>query len=186
MSYRAWNIKNRILRMKNKNASGFISYASWSRGFSLVEIVIGSAIIATSLVAIIVIGGQSVVLSNRALHTYQASTLLEEGAESVRIVRDGAWSSISSLTAGTTYYPAFNSGTNTWTLSTTSSYGTVGIFTRTVTFATVNRDSTTKDIVSSGGTADSGTRLVTVSVSWPESGATVTKTLQFYVSDIFS
>lgn len=155
-------------------------------GFSLVEIIIGSAIISTSLIAIIVVGGRSVTMSNQAVHTYQASTLLEEGAEAVRLVRDGAWSSISGLTAGTTYYPKFNSSTNTWSLTTTSSDGVVGQFSRTVVLTAVNRDSTTKDIVSSGGSADAGTRLVTVTVTWTEGGTSVSKSLQFYISDIFS
>ena len=62
----------------------------------------------------------------------------------------------------------------------------IGIFKRKVTIANVNRDNTTKDIVNSGGTPDSGTKLITVTVSWPEGGVIVTKTLQFYISDIFS
>ncbi len=186
MNHKTWNMNHKTSKTKNKIVSSFMSRDSFERGFSLVEILVGSAIISTSLLAIIVVGGRSVVLSNRALHTYQASTLLEEGAESVRLVRDGAWSNISSLTAGTTYYPAFNSSTNTWTLSTTSSDGTVGQFTRSVVLSTVNRDSTTKDIVSSGGSSDTGTRLATVTVSWTESGVSVSKVLQFYISDIFS
>ena len=85
------------------------------------------------------------------------------------------------LTVGTNYYPTFSS--NTWTLSTTPN--TVDIFTRTVTIAPVNRDNTTKDI-SSTGTDDPGTKLVTITVSWPEGGVTVNRTLQFYIINIFS
>ena len=69
----------------------------------------------------------------------------------------------------------------------------MGIFTRTVVLADVNRDtsvdpntSTSKDIVSSGGALDSGTKLITVTVSWTEGGATITKNLKFYIIDIFS
>jgi len=50
----------------------------------------------------------------------------------------------------------------------------------------VNRDDTTKDIVTSGGTTDAGTRLVTVTVSWLEGATTVSKSIQFYIMDIFS
>jgi hypothetical protein len=65
---------------------------------------------------------------------------------------------------------------------------TVGIFTRTVSVASVSRDNITDDIAPSGGgaTNDDGTRLVTVDVSWVEGGATRNKTLSFYISDIFS
>src|SRR3989339_357200 len=52
--------------------------------------------------------------------------------------------------------------------------------------ARVNRDNATKDIVTSGGTSDAGTKLITVTVSWKEGGTTVTKTLQFYLTDVFS
>lgn len=159
----------------------FIS--SRQKGFSIVEVVIASAIISASLLAIIGISQQSLVASRRALNTYVASTLLEEGAESVRIVRDSAWTNISSLSPATTYYPLFSSGA--WSLTTTASDGVVGIFSRTVTVSAVNRDAS-DDIVSSGGTADAGTKLVTVTVSWNEGGTVASKTISFYVSDLFS
>ena len=73
--------------------------------------------------------------------------------------------------------------TTTWGLSTTLSK--VDSFLRTVTISNVNRDSTTGDIVSSGGALDTGTKLITVNVSWQESGETITKSLPFYISNIF-
>ncbi len=152
------------------------------RGFSLVEIIVASAIISLALLSVIVAAGRSLALSHRALDTYVAGTLLEEGAEAVRVVRDNAWTNISGLTAGTTYYPTFSGGT--WTLSTSAS--TVGIYTRTVVITAVSRDNTTQDIVSSGGTADTGTKKVTVTVSWNESGSSLSKTLQFYIANIFN
>jgi Tfp pilus assembly protein PilV len=158
--------------------------SSKNSGFMMVEIVVAAAIIVVSILAAMTVAQKSISVSRQAFHTTQAAFLLEEGAEAVRIVRDNAWSNISVLTAGTTYYPKFSSGT--WTLTTTSSDGIVGIFTRSITFASVNRDNTTKDIVSSGGTVDSGTKLATVTVSWSEGGTTVSKTLQFYIINIFS
>ena len=151
-------------------------------GYMMVEIMVAAAIITGSVLATMAVAQKSVYVSFQALHLSQAGFLLEEGAEAVRIVRDNAWSNISGLTIGTNYYPTFSGGT--WTLSTTSN--TVGIFTRIVTFTNVNRDNTTKDIVSSGGTVDNRTKLVAVTVSWMEGGATVTKTLQFYIIDVFS
>ncbi len=148
----------------------------------MVEVLVAAAIITASILAAMAVTQKAVFVSRQSFHATQAAFLLEEGAEAVRIARDNAWSNISSLTVGTNYYPTFSGGT--WTLSTSSS--TVGIFTRSVTIASVNRDNTTKDIISSGGTLDSGTKLVTVTVSWAEGGTTITKTLQFYIMDIFS
>ena len=147
----------------------------------MIEIIVAVSIITVSILAAMAVTQKSVYVSRQAYHATQAAFLLEEGAEAVRIIRDNAWSNISSLTVGTNYYPTWAGGT--WTLSQTAN--TVGIFTRTVTLASVNRDDTTKDIASAG-TNDPGTKLVTVTVSWIEGGTTINKTLQFYIIDIFS
>lgn len=147
----------------------------------MVEVLVAVSIIAVSVLSAMAVSQKAVQVSRQAFHTAQASFLLEEGAEAVRILRDNGWSNISALMAGTTYYPAFSGGT--WTLSATAN--TSGIFTRTITLSAVNRDGTTGDI-SASGAADAQARLVTVTVSWPEGGATVTKSLQFYIMDIFS
>ena len=139
------------------------------------------SIIVISIIAAMTVAQKSIYVSRQALHSTQAGFLLEEGAEAVRIFRDNAWANISGLTAGTSYYPTFAG--NTWSLSATSN--TVGIFTRIVTVSGVNRDNTTQDIASIG-TNDPGTKLITVTVSWPEGGTTISKTLQFYITDIFS
>ncbi len=149
----------------------------------VVEILIAVSIITVSVLATMFVAQKSIHVSRQAFHSAQAAFLLEEGAEAVRIVRDNAWSNVSGLVNGTTYYPTFSAGT--WTLSTTTS-NIVGIFNRSVTVDGVNRDNTTKDIVSSGGVSDTGTRLVTVTVSWQEGSTTVSKSLQFYIMDIFS
>ncbi len=151
------------------------------RGFMMVEVIIAASIIVVSVLALMTIAEKSVSIGGRLLHTTQSAFLLEEGAESVRILRDNAWSNISSLALGTTYYPTFSGGT--WTLATTPN--TVGIFTRTVVIGSVNRDNTTKDIVTSGGTLDPDIKLVTVTVSWSERGTVLTKTLSFYILNIF-
>lgn len=147
----------------------------------VVEILVAVSIITASILAAMAVSQKSVYVSRQAFHATQAAFLLEEGAEAVRILRDNAWANISGLTAGSNYYPTFSGGT--WTLSSTAN--TVGIFTRTVNMASVNRDDITKDI-SISGTNDPGTKLFTVTVSWAEGGITVIKTLQFYITDIFS
>lgn len=146
-----------------------------------VEILVAVSIITASVLAMMAVSQKSVFISRQSFHSAQAAFLLEEGVEAVRILRDDAWTNISSLTPSTDYYPTFSGGT--WVLSGTPN--TVGIFTRTVSISNVNRDDTSKDI-SEIGTEDVDTKLVTVTVSWPEGGAIVTKTLQFYIMNIFS
>ncbi len=121
-----------------------------------------------------------------------AGTVLEEAAEAVRTVRDSGWSAITGLSSSLSYYPTFCASTNTWALldtSTSPASGctgkTEGIFTRTITVASVSRDGS-DNITASGGSVDSGTRLVTVTVSWQERGTTMTKNLSFYIMNIFS
>ncbi len=148
----------------------------------MIEILVAVSIIAVFVLAAMNVAQKSIVVARQSLHTSQAKFLLEEGAEAARIVRDNAWANISALVVGTNYYPTYTGGT--WTLSATSN--TVGVFTRKVVLANVNRDDTSKDIVASGGTLDDGIKLVTVTVSWLEGSTTVSKTLQFYLADIFS
>lgn len=153
-----------------------------NKGFMTVEILVAVSIITVSILAAMAVAQKSVYVSRQAFHTAQAGFLLEEGAEAMRIIRDNNWTNISSLTVGADYYLVFSGGT--WILSAIPN--TVDIFTRAVSVSNVNRDDTTKDIVSSGGTLDDGTKLITVTVSWQEGGVTITKTLQFYIMDIFS
>ena len=138
------------------------------------------AIITVSILAAMAVAQKSLYVARQALHSTQAAFLLEEGAEAVRVLRDNGWSNISSLSPNTTYYPSFS---GTWTLSTTPV--SVGSFTRTVTVTNVNRDSSSQDIALTG-TDDPQTKLITVTVAWTEGGNTKTKTLSFYVLDIFS
>ncbi len=147
----------------------------------MVEVLVAVSIITLSILAAMEVTQKSVYVARESFHATQAGFLLEEGGEAVRIYRDNAWSNISALVNGTTYYPTYSAGT--WTLSTTPN--TIGIFTRTVTIASVNRDNTTKDI-SAVGTNDAGTKLITITVSWNEGATSVSKTLQFYITNIFS
>lgn len=105
---------------------------------------------------------KSVYVSRQAFHATQAAFLLEEGAENARIARDNIWSNVASINTSEQ----------------------IGIFTRTVVASSVNRDATTSDI-STGGTDDPDTKLVTTTVTWLEGGTTIIKTLQFYLMNIF-
>lgn len=152
-----------------------------SNGFSLVEVVIASAIIVTAFLAFSSVAARAVSASQSVLHKTQALYLLNEGSDAIKSIRDISWSTnIANLTNGTTYYLLFDGAK--WTLTTTSS--TIGKYTRTIVFSAVNRDGTTKDIVTSGGTLDAGIKNVTINISYTEGGTVINKTLYFYLSNI--
>lgn len=158
-----------------------------TKGFSLIEVLIACSVISIAIFSLMSASSKGIQLSNEALRQTQASFILEEGAEAVKSIRDAAWTNISSLTAGTNYYLTYNTGTNTWSLGTTPTGAIDSIFTRVIVISAVSRNGT-DDIVTSGGTYDdTGTKKVTVTVSWPASDETISsKTLSFYISDIFS
>ena len=152
--------------MKNiiKKRGGFTQTPKLVSGFMMVEVLIVASIMTLVVIAALSVAQKSILVSRQAVHTSQASFLLEEGAENVRILRDNGWNNISSYS---------------------DTPHTVGIFTRTVNIANVNRDNATGKILSSG-TNDVGTKLITITVSWNEAGKTLSKTLSFYIMDIFS
>ena len=150
-------------------------------GFMLIEVLVAVSIITASTLAAMAVAQRSIILSHRSVNMSQASFFLEEGAEAVRILRDDDWVNISSLNTNTDYYLEFTGAT--WSLTTTPAQ--IGEFTRKINIADVSRDATSGNI-SESGNPDAGTKLVTVSVSWNEGSNTVTKTLQLYITDIFS
>ena len=152
-----------------------------NRGFGIIEIVIGSAVLATSLLGISAYYQQSLRVSNSTAQVVQASLLLEEGLEVAKFFRDTSWTNISAPATGATYYLAFD-GTN-WATSTTNTY-VDGLFERKIRLDDVYRDGN-DDVVSSGGTLDTGTRKVTATVSWRDHTATTTRTVETYLVNIF-
>lgn len=152
-----------------------------SKGFGLIEIIIGSAILTISLIAISTYFQKSLQLSQDSRKTTQSSFLLEEGIEVVKFFRDTSWQNISGLTAGTSYYFQFD-GTK-WA-TTSSNIFTDNVFERKLVINNVSRDAN-DDIVSSGGTDDPDTKKVTVSVSWLGRNSTTTKSISTYITNIF-
>jgi hypothetical protein len=133
-------------------------------------------------------------LSEQALKKSQASFLIEEGVEAVKSIRDNNWTTIDEIIINTPYYLFFNTTTNSWQLNNTSTtslaghipvYPLDGVFNRTVTFYDVERDSY-DDIVETGGSVDSHTKKVKITVTWPTSNGEISKDLFFYITDIFN
>lgn len=160
---------------------------SWyKRGFSLVEVIIGTALILISLTGLV--AGYSFYLKAGLKNTdaLKAAFLLEEGAEAVTLLRDDGWSALSSLTAGVPYYLSW-SGTK-WTATSTATT-TDALFMRTVTLDEVYRRNSDKDIVASSSpdakTLDANTRKLTVRVSWGTAPSVEERQAVTYLTNLF-
>lgn len=152
------------------------------KGIGLVEIVIGAAILTSSVLAIATFYVQALGAGRDATQLVQASFLAEEGLEVMRFFRDESWQNISGLTTGTSYYLTFN-GTK-WATTTTDMF-IDSTFERAVKVENVYRD-LSDDIASSGGTLDANTKKITASVSWRNKTATTTRSIATYMTNIFS
>ena len=157
-------------------------------GSMMIEIIVATSIITLAALAFSVVETKAISLSRQATHLTQVAFLLEEGAESVKIFRDNnTWTNFATLFIPSSTY-CLTGTVSSWTsaLPTSSPCTKVGIFNRTINVANVNRDATTGNIVSSGGVLDTNTKFFTVTVTWDEKGISLTKTLRFYINNIFS
>ncbi len=149
----------------------------------LLEIVVGSAIILSFFIGVMYVFGQMTRLSTFNLESLQASFLLTEGVEAVKTIRDLGWqSNIAPLTSGTDHFLIFDSVNNTW-LTTTDNLYIDNKFERRFTLDDVYRDGN-QDIAGSG-TLDPETKKLSVSVAWSNHGATTTKSISTYLTDLF-
>ena len=132
-------------------------------GFGLIEVIVVTAIVSAALAGFL----QASILSVRLLHAeremLEATMLAQEALEAVRSMRDESWTNnIATLVNGTIYYPVIVN--SKWNLVTDNPGLLNNIYTRQITFSQVFRDGS--DDIASSGTADVGTRKVTVTVSW--------------------
>lgn len=153
-----------------------------STGFGLMEVVIATAILTIVGSSFTYFYTGALDLSQRTTALVQSNLLLEEGVEVVRLMRDDGWTSgIESLATSTEYHLSF-SGTS-W-ISTSTNTLIDGIFDRTITFNDVYRDGN-QDLTSQAlGSYATGTKQVTVSVTWFD-GVTSTRSVSTYISNIF-
>ncbi len=150
------------------------------RGISIIEMIVVSSVIGTVMLMVLGTLQNTIQLSQRSIERVQASMLLEEGVEVVKLIRNTAWSTISGMTNNTTYYPTWNGAA--WSLSTTPS--TIdNKYTRTVVFSSVYRDGQAK--IATSGTLDAGTKKVVVTITWQTADQQFSTPLTFYVSNIF-
>ena len=155
---------------------------------NLVEAMVGITIISFVFMGLIGAYNRFVSAALDTQPTSKATYLAEEGIEALKILRDTSWTTqIAPLGTTTTYYLTFATSTATWTATSTASYGYVDtIFLRSFTITDLNRDATTKDIVSSGGAYDPDTKKISISVAWRNGNATSTKSIATYIANLFS
>jgi len=154
-----------------------------TKGFGLIEVVVGAAIMASAFLALAGIARFSLNIIDNANLELRAAFLLSESIEAVKLLRDESWTNkIAALSNGTTYYLTFASGR--WSAVTSPPAKIDDLFERTVTFVQVRRDGF-DNIVSSGGSVDAGTRKVTASITWSYLGRTYTKSISTYVANLF-
>ena len=146
----------------------------------MVEVLVGAGIILLALVGLIGVYTFYLQTTLSLQERIQAGALLEEGIEAVKFMRDNGWSSITALSASSTYYIVFT-GTTWQASSATSSID--GTFYRSFVINQVYRDVNSQ--IASSGTIDPNSRKLTVSVSWREGKATTTKSLSTYITNIF-
>lgn len=158
----------------------------YKKGSGLVEILV--AIFIFTLILGSLINASNMYLSSAidSLESTKASYLAEEGIEAIKTIRDNNWNNISSLSNDTDYYLYFDTSSSTkniW-VSTTTSYFVDSIYDRRFRLGSVYRDANGR-IVSSGGSLDPDTKIVTVSIIFTSRNSTTTKTLSTYITNIF-
>jgi type II secretory pathway pseudopilin PulG len=154
-----------------------------NKGFGLVEVVIGVAIISIAVLAIMGVFQKALILTSSTTRSTQAAFLAEEGIEAVKILRDTSWDdNIDILSEGTDYYLSFSTTTG-WSAG-TEVVVIDGIFYRSFQIEDVYRNAITDDI-EGAGTEDPDTKKITVSVSWYERNSTTTRLISTYITNIF-
>lgn len=155
-------------------------------GFGLVEIIVVVAIVVVAVVSFGEIMRFSLTALRGEKSEMEATLLTQEGFEAMRALRDQSWNTnIATLANDTKYYLATTTaGPNVaWSLSTIAPNRLINSkFWRTLVFAPVNRDANDR-IASSGGTLDSGTRQITVTVTWKQGAATSTEVSSDYLTN---
>lgn len=128
-------------------------------GQSLVELLLAVALATILLPALLtglVASRQGKVQQEQRV---KAVLLLQETQEATRSIREKGWSN---LTTNGTYHPIISS--SSWSLA--SGADVVGDYTRQIVISDVRRDSTTNQIVTSGGFVDPSTKKADITISW--------------------
>ena len=157
-----------------------LQHQKYSRGISIIEILVAIAIIGVAVSALISFATFSLRTASLLKQTTQASFLVQEGLEALKNYRDNtAWNDddpqdeydgLGVVPTETSLRFALSGDVpSRWQFL--SGTEVLGIFTRDIVIEFVERD-LQDDIVESGGVLDFGTKKATVTVSWEERGGT--------------
>lgn len=135
------------------------------KGVGVVEVVVGSAILALVLFAFTSSLSVYSAASNDATKRTQALFLAEEGIEIVRGIRDANWSNIESLDTESVYGLDLDEGVGRWSM--VEGEEEIDEFVRKVFFGDVYRNSNDEITESGSSTYDPGSRFIKVEVTWP-------------------
>ena len=161
----------------------FKKQALTNKGISVIEVVVGSALFATLIVAAIFSITQVQRLEQDTSAIIRTNYLLLEAVDVARIFRDTSYStSLLALTTTTPQYIFWNS--SAWE-ATTTPVTIDGLFYRTIRIFDVLRD-VNDDIVSVGGTYDPGTVLVQAEIEWLTRNGSTSQIFETYLTDLYS
>ncbi len=155
---------------------------SFTKGISIVEIIISAAIIAVCVSGIV--GAIQIYLTivHQNAREAQATLLLGETAEAMQYLRDVSYEEHILNSELETDYSLNWTGT-TYQLA-TSSIMLAYEMQRTIRFEEIMRDSSDQ-IVEDGGVLDQNTRKVIITVQWPYKGQTKTLTTEMLIHNIY-
>lgn len=150
------------------------------KGFTIVEIIIISGIIALALAGILQLENASLKSRQAAELKTQAVSYLEEGYEALRSLRDGGWdANIVSLANNQDYYLVLAGGN--WQTITEAPAPLNGKFTRVIVLSPVYRDGNGN--IAQTGTLDANTRKATIGIEWSERGLPVNISSSTYLTN---
>lgn len=160
-----------------------LRYNNNHRGFGLVEVAIGAAIVLVGVVSLLASFNFYIQYALANARTIQAAYLAEEGIEAAKFMRDYSWDThIDALAEGTTYHLVWEDAM--WKATSTAQGYIDGMFMREIVFSEVYRDGNSD--IAETGTIDANTRLVTVTVSYRAGHATSTKSIATYITNLFN
>jgi type II secretory pathway pseudopilin PulG len=154
----------------------------FSKGVSILEVVIGASIL---LILTTAIGGawaSFIVLTRISTEKTQAALIIEETADGIRFLRDKGWTvNIAPITLDTPHYLKWQNGKYEISADSTPVQGN---FTRTVTFKSVMRNG--QDDISSSGTIDTKTKKVIIGVHSNQTPQEVSVQSEMLIHDIYA
>lgn len=144
------------------------------KGQSLIEAPISIAILVGLVLGLITLIITVFTLSKKSVNETKASSLIQEGFEAVRQIRDGSWDNLANLNEEQDYYLLFDGQTHLWVLTQTPSV--IDIFTRKIRVTSALRlDANdngqidgTDPIAFNGTLVDPNTKKITITLTWKD------------------